>query len=738
MTSDDDELMDFADSEHDSVLREGLQWHILLIDDEPDVHAATQLALKGMVIEGRTLAFTHAYSAAEAQKILQSRGDFAVAIVDVVMEEPDAGLHLVRYIREELNNAALRVILRTGQPGYAPEIETIQKFDINDYKTKAELTRVRLFTTVTIAIRSYAQIHQLHAGRRGLEQILSGMRELSRPSGMRAFAAGVVTQLCALLRVPAEGLVCAVKEAPDAAPVVLAAAGHYTAFIGMPLTSIAEERVKTRLSEILTTHRASYEDGVALYFMGDQNQALAAFVDMSHPMEEVERGLLEVFCSNISVAFKNVQLHNAISEVAFMDDVVNLPNRNGLSEAIRLNRSAHNVLALIDIDSFSDINSLLDDSFGDKVLKVVADRLRSTFSAQVCVSRVGSDIFGLYGPAAELTVKAVSGVFSLPFDMDDATHLRLSASAGWVKEISEHTSTAELLKNAGAALKQAKVFRRGQPVFYRQELARDARDRMRLLNDLRVAFTKEALYLNYQPFFDLQTGRIVGAEALLRWRKEDGSFVPPDRFIAMAEQSGLIVPIGCWVLRTAMRWRAAIAPLVDPSFRIAVNISQVQFREPDFHHQLLEIAAECAVEPHCVELELTESVASGNVAETSEKIQALRQLGYSVALDDFGTGFSSLSLLQKMTVDRLKIDRSFISGENAQANGMVVANTIMALARQLNIKTIAEGIETEDQRSQLAAVGCEEGQGYLCSKPIEEVQFLELLSQQTKNVTDCL
>lgn len=744
MSPAEDDLFEFADPEPGADAQAEprpahLQpcWPVLLVDDESDVHAATLLALRGLVIEGRALAFTHAYSAAEALKILRRRNDFAVALVDVVMERPDAGLQLVRQIREELGNVALRIILRTGQPGYAPEVETIQKYDINDYKTKAELTRVRLFTSVTMAIRSFALIHQLHVGQRGLEQVLSGMRELGKPSGMHKFAAGIVTQLCALLQVEEECLVCAAMEAPDAPPLVLAAAGHFSPYVGLPLAVIPQEHVRQQLARALSLRQAMFEDGACLYFPGDAEQALAAYVDIPRPLDDVERGLLDVFCSNISVAFENLQLHSTISQLAFTDDLLGLPNRNGLAQVLDAEIDCAHVLALVDLDGFSDINSLLDDSFGDQVLRAVATRIRATFSARVCVARVGPDVFGLFGPCEELHAEAVTGLFAAPFEMTDSTPLRLSATSGWLSVDPDKQGAAVLLKSAGTALKQAKHFRRGHLVWYAQEQAVKARDRMQLLSELRAAFSGKGLFLHYQPFVDLQTGAIVGAEALLRWRRADGSFVPPDRFIAMAEQSGLIIPLGGWVLRSALSWRAAMIDRVDASFRIAVNISQAQFREPDFLERLTEIAAECGVQPQWVELELTESVAADNIGLTAGKIQALRAQGFAVAMDDFGTGFSSLSVLQQLPVDRLKIDKSFISGDSARASGMAVAYTVLTLARQLGVETIAEGIETEEQRAQLAAAGCGQGQGYLFSPAVDDEAFSSLLASWSSKGTVC-
>lgn len=735
MSPSDDELFAFAEPEsgpdvqsHDSLHSHGrAHWPVLVVDDEPDVHAVTLLALRGVVAEDLPLVFTHAYSAAEALAVLRDRRDFAVAIVDVVMEREDAGLQLVRQIREELGNVALRIILRTGQPGYAPEVETIRQYDINDYKTKAELTRVRLFTSVTMAIRSFALINQLNANRRGLEQVLSCMRELGKPEGLTRFAAGIVTQLRALLQVDEECLVCAATEKPDAPAMLLAAAGRLSSSVGQPLADIPEPHVRQRLSRTLSSRQSSFTDGACIFVPGERQQALAAYIDIRRPLDNTERGLLDVFCSNISVAFENLQLHGTINHLAFADELLGLPNRNSLAQALNAKLDEPYTLALVDLDSFSDINSLLDNSFGDEVLRAVSKRIRAAFSPTVHVSRVGPDVFGLFGPCAELHVGAVMDLFALPFEVPDSAPLRLSATSGWLGVDVEKPSAATLLKNVGAALKRSKQLHRGQALWYQPELASEARDRMQLLSELRAALSSSGLFLEYQPFVNLQTGAFVGAEALLRWRRDNGSFVPPDRFIALAEQSRLIIPLGNWVLRSAMRWRAAMADMVGPEFRVAVNISQVQFREPDFLERLIEYAAECGVQPHWVELELTESVVADNIALTAQKVHALRQQGFAIAIDDFGTGFSSLSVLQHLPVDRLKIDRSFVSGDSARSSGMAVAYTVLALAKQLGVKTIAEGIETLEQRDQLAAAGCEDGQGYLFSKPVDPVAFQALL-----------
>ena len=722
-----DELLTFSDDQPPAAVAPDRHWHVLIVDDEPDVHAATQLALRGLNIEDRPLAFTHAHSAAEALGLLQQRQDFAVALIDVVMETDDAGLKLVRTIREELGNRLLRIILRTGQPGYAPEIDTIRQYDINDYRTKTELTRVRLFTSVTLALRAHAQLQQLESTRHGLEQILIAAGELGQPSGLKKFAAGIVTQLCALLKVKENCLVCAVVNDPQREPVVLAAAGSCADWMGMPLRQIPDHRIREQLERALLTCQHSLSEGVCVYFPGTGGQALAAFVDLLRPLDDVERRLLEVFCSNISIAFENLQLHLNVSNLAFHDGLVRLPNRHAFIASLNERKEPHQVVALMDLDNFSYINSVLDDAFGDRVLKAVADRLTDTFEGCSCVARVGGDLFALHGPADLIQPDRIASVFASPFTIDQSEPLRLSATTGLIVIDSPGQAAAEILKNAGVALKQAKHFNRGKTLTFRSELADAARDRMTLLSRLRTAFSAERLHLNFQPFIHLVSNRVVGAECLLRWKTEEGRFVPPDEFIPLAEQSGLMVALGGWVVRTALRWRAGLKGLVDDDFRVAINVSQMQFNEPDFVASLLAAMQEQQLSGHQVEVELTESVAVRHVHLISERINQLRQHGVRIAMDDFGTGYSSLSILQQLSIDRLKIDRSFVSGTKSGPQSLGIVRTIAALAHHLQLSTIAEGIETESQRASLLALGCEEGQGYLFSKPLDEDSFRQFL-----------
>ena len=717
-----DDLLTFVDEVLPVASGVELVWRILIVDDDADIHHVTLLALKGVVVEGRTLEFVHAYSAAEARVCLAENNDLAVALLDVVMETEDAGLQLIRYLREDLGNCALRVILRTGQPGYAPEIDTIRSYDINDYKSKSELTRVRLFTSLTVAIRSYWQIHQLEVNRRGLELIVAGSTELSKPRGLRRFAEGVVTQLCALLGIKEEGLVCAAADVDGTAPYVLAAAGRFSNWIGQPLVSITDDRVRQELINSLENRCHQFGDTTCLFFNVPGDLSLAAFVDVNHQLSELDRNLLEVFCGNISTAFENTQLLHRISALAYEDQLLNLPNRNSFLARIDQRPPERDALALVDLDGFADINSVLDQDFGDAVLQVVARRLRYAFKSSVVVARVGSDVFGILGPKSEVNEHRIAEVFASTFEVGDE-NFRLSATTGLVHLAESTTKAVELLKNAGVALKQAKHFNRGKAVYFEAAHAIAARERMQMLSRLRLAFSDERLFLVYQPFVELASGRVIGAEALLRWRTDDGEFISPERFIPLAEQSGLMVPIGDWLTRSALQFLKRLIDLGHRDFRMAINVSHTQFREPDFVEKLVVAIADHQVNSANIEIELTESVAIDNIELIDQKLSAVRAEGIAIAIDDFGTGYSSLNIIRQLNVDRLKIDRAFVSGEDSQHDDYSIAEMVLKLAEQLGLKTIAEGIETQAQYEKMLDMGCLDGQGYLIAKPMTRSQF---------------
>ncbi|SFU61652.1 GGDEF/EAL domain-containing response regulator [Pseudoduganella namucuonensis] len=699
-------------------------WRVMIIDDDEDVHSTTTFALGNLDMQHRPLEFVHAYSASQAREMLKHEREIAVILLDVVMEQDDAGLHLVRYIRETLKLADVRIILRTGQPGYAPEIDAIRDYDINDYKTKSELTRIKLFTTVTAAIRSYEQIRKITDSRRGLDQIVHASTELMSLHGVQNFAAGVLAQIAGLLGQKANGVLC-VQDCPESGChelVAMAAAGRHGHLSNLRVSALNEPRVTQAMERTLAERRNHYGgDAITLYFAGKASRAFVAFLDTDRALTEIEERLLEVFCSNVAVGLDNVELVSHLHNAAFYDQLSKLPNRTRLIEILDATLAGpakdDATLSLVDLDHFAETNDALGHQFGDELLVAVAERLQSRLGQQLTVARIGGDIFSVLGDAAQVNPAMILALFQVPFSID-GQDVQLSATLGLVR-LAEHDGCgADALKDADIALKRAKSQQRAGHFYFSRSMGVEIRERVRMMHALRTAFGQNQLFVVYQPQIDLATRRPVGAEALLRWQTADGKFISPDRFIPIAEYSGLIIDMGEWVMRTACRELVALRAAGHDNFMMSINVSQVQFRHPYFLEMLRRALADTGAPPEFVELEITESMAMEEPDLLIKMLGQIKQTGVSIAIDDFGTGFSSLSYLQRLQIDRLKIDRAFVTEITGSARGSSIAEMVIQLGRNLGLAVIAEGVEDERQAQILHTLGCPLAQGFLFARPM--------------------
>jgi diguanylate cyclase (GGDEF)-like protein/PAS domain S-box-containing protein len=415
--------------------------------------------------------------------------------------------------------------------------------------------------------------------------------------------------------------------------------------------------------------------------------------------------------------------------LAYYDALTGLPNRtllhDRLAKALASARRQKSKVALLflDLDRFKDINDSLGHSVGDLLLQEVAERLKRWAREQDTVARLGGDEFLIMlthvkevadaAVAAERLMDAMTAAFAV-----QGHSLSIGCSVG-ISIFPEHGVDDEsLIKNADAAMYSAKDDGRNNFRFFTPEMNVQVVERLTLENSLRLALGQKELFLVYQPQMDVATGRITGLEVLLRWQHPDLGLVPPDRFIRIAENSGLIVPIGEWVLRTACsqarKWQTECLPAVT----VAVNVSAVQFRQEGFCELIRRVLHETGLAPQYLELELTESLLLANADVTLSVIQELRAIGLMLAIDDFGTGYSSFSYLRQFRVSKFKIDRSFIRDVAVNPDDAAITAAIISMAKSLNLKVSAEGVENEAQMSFLRAHQCDEIQGYYFSKPL--------------------
>jgi len=429
-----------------------------------------------------------------------------------------------------------------------------------------------------------------------------------------------------------------------------------------------------------------------------------------------------------------------LDHMAHHDPLTDLPNRtlldDRLAQAIgRARRSEDNIGVLfIDLDRFKNVNDSLGHPTGDKLLQDVAKRLHHLLRDQDTVARLGGDEFIILieeldkPEVAEAVANKVIDALSRPFTIH-SQEIYLGASIG-ISIFPDDGDTAEaLIKYADAAMYRAKEHGRNNYQFYTQELTDNAMERLELESALRRALERNELELYYQPQVNLSNGAIIGVEALLRWHHPEFGMVPPDKFIPLAEESGLISGIGEWVLQAACHQAVEWSRQYESFKRIAVNLSGVQVQRGDIVDKVRSILNQSGLSPQMLELEITESVLMHYPEIAAQSLGGLREIGIELAIDDFGTGYSSLSYLKRFPIQILKIDRSFVMDVPHDINDTAITRAVIAMGKSLQLKLIAEGVETEEQEQFLIREGCDIGQGYYYSRPLPADEFTKLLKQ---------
>ncbi|MBU2098184.1 MAG: EAL domain-containing protein, partial [Gammaproteobacteria bacterium] len=643
-------------------------------------------------------------------------------------------------IRDELQMHDVRIILRTGQPGYAPEEKVIHEYDINDYKTKQDLTHTHLITAVVACLRSYQQIKTINQNRAGLHKIIAASSNLLEQKSMQDFSDGVITQIASLLGLSAEGLMCASMSQHTALPanaadkgtnstIILGAAGSYATLNQQSLDKLEDSHRRAVIRRCLDEQQHLFLTDETVLYIGKAPHAAAIYLHTSRRIEDLDRELIELFLNNISVAYQNVSLFQQLRAAAFADPLTRLANRNEFIRLLHETRYPDNsnpVVVLLDLKHFSEINDGLGQDVGDELLRAVARRLQLTFGQDTVIARIDADVFGLIGDEAVLNPLSILASFDTPFQSGDQ-QLLVSATLGIGQLELMGDAGLTRLKRAYIALNAAKRNLLSNYAYYVPKMEEDTEQRLLISRALREALSARDLQVWYQPQFDLRTREVTGVEALLRWPQKDGDFIPPYVFIPIAEHSGLIVDIGYWVIDQVCADLAMLSQEGYPNLRSAINISMQQFRSPSFISGIMQALRHTGINAAQIELEITESVLMDEPEVVIKALRQLKLLGITISIDDFGTGFSSLSYLRHLPLDRMKVDRSFVRDIN-QPGGHVIIESILSLGKQLGLRTIAEGIETSEQESFVRQHGCHEGQGYLYAQamPLEALKrFIE-------------
>lgn len=449
-----------------------------------------------------------------------------------------------------------------------------------------------------------------------------------------------------------------------------------------------------------------------------------------------KRGNPEYHIASFSDITERKQQEAQIEHLAFHDLLTGLPNRRLLIDRIQVAiaqaaRDANGLaLLFVDLDRFKTINDSLGHQAGDQLLRLVGERLKSWVRSGDTVSRVGGDEFIVLCPDCDSPEGASSlgdkllGAIAQPYQIGD-TELVITASIGIALYPDNGADANSLIGNADVAMYLAKENDRNNYQFYSPELNARNLERLQMELRLRHALEEGEFLLYFQPQIDARDGKIVGAEALIRWLEPELGLIPPGRFIPLAEETGQIQAIGEWVLQQSCRHLKKWQEMGLTNLPIAINISARQFKQSSFVDTIGQTMAEHELPAHLLELELTESMLMKDVPQTTAKLNQLKKMGFRISIDDFGTGFSSLNYLRHFPLDVLKIDQSFVRELFDEGAALAIIESIIALARSLGMRTVAEGVETAEQRAILESSGCDILQGYLISRPLPEAEFLE-------------
>ena len=720
---------------------ESVQLQVLMVDDDRQFQHSLQLALRDFRFHGYGVDFKTARSATEAATILTANPGIAVMLLDVVMETDDAGIRLVRAVREALGNAEIRIVLVTGQPGVSSLLNSLETLDISDYWLKTDLTQERLHGILNGSLRTWDQIRSINRARRGLQVIVEASNSIGRARSIRDFAERTIRELAGLLDLDPEGVVC-VQDHLDPSPgltVIVGAAGRLNKLVNEPLERLEDADIRELLMQSLDQQvNLGLPDKQVLFFdKTDSTPAAAIYLATGRALDETENELLRVFSTNIHSGLINVSLTSQLDRIAFEDGMLAIPNGNALCRSIEavldMPSPRQRTLLLIELDQYSKSCVSLGIEQGDLLLQEASTRLQTNFPSPCVIARLHDDVFGVLGPSEQLTSAHIDRLESAD-EMESPLPAFISLFAARVNLDDYHGSAREALAIGDLLLKRARAQGLRDIVDYQPGLERETDHLFGMSRRLRHALHNGEIRIEFQPKVDLASRAVVGAEALCRWTEPDGHSVSPVEFIAAAEGNGLIIPLGRRVIDLACQALTALNSAGFPNIPIAVNVSALQLGYRDFKSTLISAVQHYRIDPSQLELEITESALIGDYQGNLEVIRDLCKLGFQIAIDDFGTGYSSLAYLHQLPATSLKIDRSFISqiGHVGQSEKQIsIAEMVLQLGRALGIQVVAEGVETDAQVAWLCEHGCRLAQGFYFarSEPLEA--FIERLRSQT-------
>jgi diguanylate cyclase (GGDEF)-like protein/PAS domain S-box-containing protein len=717
--------------------------NILLVDDRPE----NLLALEA-IIEHEDYNLIKAHSGEEALKSLL-KYEFAAILLDVQMPGID-GFGTAKIIKAREKTKNIPILFITANNMDSKHIFTGYSIGAIDYILKPfdpTILKAKVEGFVNLYKLNQQLIHQakiLTDRKQELEQAYQELSKTTSELRVSEALANVIseTSLDTMIVIDQDGAILKVNPA-----IGKMFSYDEVEIIGKNLSILfTDENSNNYLTNLLETitnlnNLSGYENLKEVIATRRDGTSFPAEIQIGKRYVQ-DRSLVAFTIRDIS---KKKQFEEQIKHMAYHDSLTNLPNRRLYNEQlnVRLNQARETfkplVMMYLDMDRFKYINDSLGHIVGDRLLQEIAKRLSLSVRQQDLVARVGGDEFNILLPetdrehALEIADQILES-FQKPFYIDNY-ELFITTCIGISIFPYDGEDSIVLMRNADAALYRAKEQGKNQYKVFHSGMNIQTYRTFILQNDLRKAIEREELSLVYQPKIDIETGKIRGAEALLRWNHPSWGTIFPAEFIPLAEETGQIVEIGEWVLRSACTQNKAWEKAGFEPIPISVNFSAQQFLQKDIQSTIHQILTNTGVSPQLLEIEITESVLLGNGETITKTLNQLRKMGISISIDDFGTGYSSLSYLNRFPINTLKIDRSFIQDISSEtSNSKSLIPTIISLAHSLNMSVVAEGVETEEQLNFLRTYNCQEAQGYLYSPPVLPEQFVAfLLNSQSKN-----
>ncbi|MDO6514414.1 EAL domain-containing protein [Neptuniibacter sp. 2_MG-2023] len=713
-------------------------WKVLSVEDDLTYQASLVYSLQDLVVYERPVQILTANSVSEAADVISRNSDISVILLDVVMEEDDAGLRLASTIREVLGNSAVRIILVTGQPGMAPRHEVMAKYDIDEYWNKSDLARDTLHTVVSSHIRTWRYLSELIQAKQGLQMVVDAARSISSKQNLVSFTETVLNEIERIIGIKQGGIVCFAYKGGDFSPEarILAASGIYS---GSTKKTLSDLQLATYYPAfIAATEQRSHlfdDDFTVLHFDTPQidETHYILLVNSNHKLTDSHINLLQVFSENINSGFTAVALVNRLSDLAYRDQVLKSYNRNWLLRELSTmpaEEKDESSLIILVVNDFTGMMVTFGERYCEKLLSALLVNICDLHPNNL-IARTGDFTFAiLLNKESMLTEEQLLNIIDQRLMLNHTVHrLRLTVARVNLNLLME-CKAEQILQLSESTANMARL--KGQRIIdYEPDIMLSITASHHLLMDLHSAIDNHEFFIVLQPKVNMTTGATVGFEALLRWRKPDGQIISPTRFIPLAETAGLISHLDIEAARHTIE---AATSLQKAGFNLPIsfNASCADLNHKDYIESLLNMIVQSGLDGQMLEIEVTESQAMQNYEYINPVLKQFSDRGIGVSIDDFGTGYSSLAHVANLKATTLKIDKSFIDHLGESAAGNHVVDMVLHLGKKFGFVIIAEGVETEIQRQHLVNRGCHIAQGYLFSKPMPVSNVVEWLQVQPK------